>query len=230
MRVGILQPGYLPWLGFFEQVCRCDQFVLFDDVQFDKNSWRNRNRIKTPEGPLWLTVPVRHRGHIGQTLLQTEITECTVWPRKHLNTLHAYYGKAPHFKRYIEGLAGIYRRKWVYLVDLDLALIFHLLEVLGITTPVLRSSELGITGKSTERLVTICKALKADRFYEGAAGQDYIEAEKFAEAGIVLEYQHYEHPTYPQLYGEFIPYLSVVDVLFNCGEESLKIIAGGTTP
>lgn len=229
MRVGILQPGYLPWLGFFEQVYRCDRFVLYDDVQFDKNSWRNRNRIKTSEGPLWLTVPVRQRGHTSQTLLQTEIAEQTVWPRKHLNTLHTYYGKAPHFRRYIEGLAEIYQREWVYLVDLDLALIFYLLEVLGITTPILRSSELGITGRSTERLVAICKALDADCFYEGAAGQDYIETEKFEEAGIVIEYQHYVHPTYPQLYGEFIPYLSVVDVLFNCGEESLKIITGDTT-
>jgi hypothetical protein len=230
MRVGILQPGYLPWLGFFEQVSRCDQFVLYDDVQFDKNSWRNRNRIKTPEGPLWLTVPVRHRGHTSQTLLQTEITENTVWPRKHLSTLHTYYRRAPYFTRYLEGLTEIYRQEWKYLVDLDLALIFHLLEVLGIRTPVLRSSELGIMGKSTDRLVAICKALNADCFYEGAAGEHYIDAAQFAEAGIVLEYQRYVHPTYSQLYGEFIPYLSVIDLLFNCGDESMKIIAGDLTP
>jgi len=226
MRVGILQPGYLPWLGFFEQVHRCDIFVFYDDVQFDKNSWRNRNRIKTPDGPLWLTVPVSHRGHTSQTLLETKIAENERWPRKHLNSLKTHYGKAPYWDRYSEGLTEIYGQEWALLVDLDIALTMYLLQELGIATRILRSSELGIAGDKTDRLVAICSALKADTFYEGAAGRDYIEAEKFDRAGIALEYQDYQHPIYPQLYGEFIPYLSVIDLMFNCGEESLKILSG----
>jgi hypothetical protein len=226
MRVGILQPGYLPWLGFFEQVYRCDVFVLYDDVQFDKNSWRNRNRIKTPDGPLWLTVPVSHRGHTSQTLLETKISEKKRWRRKHLNSIKTYYGKAPYFDRYIEDLTRFYQQEWSYLVDLDIALINYFLKELGITTPILRSSELGISGKKTDRLIAICKSLGATAFYEGAAGRNYIEEEKFRQAGIELEYQDYQHPVYPQLYGEFIPYLSVIDLMFNCGNESLKIIIG----
>ena len=226
MKVGILQPGYLPWLGFFEQVHRCDIFVLYDDVQFDKNSWRNRNRIKTPDGPLWLTVPVSHRGHTSQTLLETKITENKRWPRKHLNSLKTYYGKATHWNRYSEGLAEIYEREWSFLVDLDIALITYLLQELGITTRILRSSELGVSGDKTDRLVSICNALKAHTFYEGAAGRGYIETEKFDRAGITLEFQDYQHPLYPQLYGEFIPYLSVIDLMFNCGEKSLTVLSG----
>jgi hypothetical protein len=226
MRVGILQPGYLPWLGFFEQVHRCDIFVLYDDVQFDKNSWRNRNRIKTPDGPLWLTVPVSHRGHTCQTLLETKISETKRWPRKHFSSLKTYYGKAPYWNRYSEGLAEIYEHEWYLLVDLDIALIMYLLQELGIHTQILRSSELGISGDKTGRLVSICSALRADTFYEGAAGRDYIETEKFDRAGITLEYQDYQHPIYPQLYGEFLPYLSVIDLMFNCGEKSLKILSG----
>jgi len=112
------------------------------------------------------------------------------------------------------------------LVDLDIALTTYLLRELGITTRILRSSALAISGDKTDRLVSICSALKADAFYEGAAGRGYIEAEKFDRAGIALEFQDYQHPVYPQLYGEFIPYLSVIDLMFNCGDESLTILAG----
>ncbi|MCD6352991.1 MAG: WbqC family protein [Proteobacteria bacterium] len=226
MKVGILQPGYIPWLGFFEQVYKSNQFVFYDDVQFDKNSWRNRNRIKTPDGPLWLTIPVRQKGHISQTLLETEIAEKKRWPRKHLNSLKSCYAKAPYFDRYIDDLSEILQQEWTCLVDLDIALIKYFLKELGIATPLIRSSELGISGEKTERLVSICKALGATTFYEGAAGKNYMEEKKFEEAGIRLEYQDYHHPTYPQLYGDFIPYLSVIDLLFNCGDESLEIIIG----
>ena len=226
MKVAILQPGYIPWLGFFEQVYRSDKFVLYDDVQFDKNSWRNRNRIKTPDGPLWLTVPVRQKGHISQTLLETEIVGKNPWPRKHLNSLRSYYTKAPYFKNYIDDFSEILQQEWTYLVDLDIALINYLLEKLGITTSLIRSSELKIPGKKTERLVSLCEELGATTFYEGSAGKNYMEEKRFEEAGINLEYQDYQHPTYPQLYGEFIPYLSVIDLLFNCGGESLNILLG----
>ena len=226
MKVGILQPGYIPWLGFFEQVYKSNKFVLYDDVQFDKNSWRNRNRIKTPDGPLWLTIPVRQKGHISQTLLETEIVEKKRWPRKHLNSLKSCYAKAPYFDRYIDYLSELLQQEWTCLVDLDIALIKYLLRELGITTPLIRSSELGISGEKTERLVSICKALGATTFYEGAAGRNYMEEKKFEEVGIRLEYQDYHHPTYPQLYGDFIPHLSFIDLLYNCGDESLGIIIG----
>ena len=228
MRIGILQPGYLPWLGFFEQVFRCDRFVLYDDVQFEKNAWRNRNRIKTPSGPRWLTVPVYQKGHTSQTLLETKIVEKGDWARKHLASISTYYGKAPFFDLYYQPLSEILQQQWTHLVDLDIRLIRYLLAVLGITTPLFRSSELGITeGRRNDRLIAILRALGGTAFYEGAAGRKYIEEDKFKSAGITVEYQDYKHPNYPQLYGAFVPYLSVIDLLFNCGNESLAVITGG---
>jgi hypothetical protein len=230
MRVGILQPGYLPWLGFFEQVHRCDTFVLYDDVQFVKNSWRNRNRIKTPHGPRWLTVPVCRKGHLSQTLLETMIAHREDWRKKHLNSLENYYRKAPYFDLFYPPLSGILHQEWTHLVELDIVLIRYLLSALGITTRIIMSSALRIPeGKGTGRLIAILKALGATAFYEGAAGRDYLEEAKFREEGIRLEFQDYHHPCYPQLYGPFIPFLSVIDLLFNTGGESLRVIMGEKT-
>lgn len=222
--VGILQPGYLPWLGFFEQLNRCDIFVLYDDVQFEKGSWRNRNRIKTPNGPQWLTVPVLLKGQGFPLIKDTLIDQSAAWQQKHIKTLKQNYSKAPFFELYSSGLFEILNRPWKYLVDLDLELIYWLVEQLNASTKVLISSDLKVPGNKVQRIIDIIHKLGGDHFYEGAAGRDYIDSDVLQKEGISVTFQNYEHPTYPQLYGDFISHLSVIDLLFNCGPDSHSIL------
>jgi hypothetical protein len=230
--VAILQPGYLPWLGFFDQVRRADVFVHYDDVQYDKHSWRNRNRVKSTSGaPHWLTVPVRHSGLDRPRLQDVEIDRRAPWARKHMGTLRQFYGKAPFAARYLPALDELLNRAWEGLVDLDLALVRQLCEWLGLETRCERSSALAIPGERSERLVSICRALGAGTYLTGDAARGYLDTDLFARHGIAVEWQAYQHPEYPQLHGDFVPYLSVVDLLFNCGDESGAILtpsgAGG---
>jgi hypothetical protein len=223
--VVILQPGYLPWLGFFAQMWRADVFVLYDDVQYDKESWRNRNRIKTAQGVQWVTVPVLTSGQDRPSNRDVRIDNRRPWRKKHVESLRQAYARAPYFGDYIGRLAALYEEPWDRLFDLDLAAQRLLMELLGLDRPVITSSSLGIAGGRIDRLVAICRALGAMRFYEGAAGRGYLDPTAFDAAGIALEFQEYRHPVYPQLHGPFVPYLSVVDLLFNCGPDSLRTLA-----
>ena len=222
----VLQPGYLPWLGFFDQVRRSSVFVYYDDVQFDKHGWRNRNRVKAPGGaPHWLTVPVLHSGRNWPAILEVGIDNRRPWARKHVGTLRQFYAKAPHLHRYLPALEEVLERRWSLLVDLDLAVTDLICGWLGLVRPTLRSSSLGIAGKQSERLVALCQHTGAQRYLSGNAAQDYLDRELFTRHGIEIEWQDYAHPVYPQQHGDFVPYLSIVDLLFNCGEESLAILA-----
>ncbi|MBU1042421.1 MAG: WbqC family protein [Proteobacteria bacterium] len=222
--VGILQPSYLPWLGYFEQIHRADVFVLYDDVQFEKGSWRNRNRIKTPNGPQWLTVPVLTKGQEFPLINQIRVNNDQCWQKKHLRSLAQYYSKAPYYGQYAPALEDILAEPWESLCELNISLIRHLAAALGIDTPFVLSSELDVPGSGAARLVEILSRLGGTVFYEGAAGRDYIEETLFEARGMRLEYQDYRHPVYTQLHGEFVPYLSVVDLLFNHGPNSLSIL------
>lgn len=225
MKIGILQPGYLPWLGFFEQLYRSDVFVLYDDVQYDKGSWRNRNRIKTAHGIQWLTVPVLFKLHEAPLIYEVKIDNTINWRKKHLRAIQLNYAKAPYYKKYLDIFTEVYSKEWEYLVELDSYLIFQLARCLGMEKKrIVRSSALDIQGNTLERLVRICQYFQADVFYEGAAGRNYIDKQYFEGHGITVQYQDYQHPVYQQLYGEFVPYLSVIDLLFNQGEESLSIL------
>jgi len=224
MTIGILQPGYLPWLGFFEQLYKSDLFVIYDDVTFDKGGWRNRNRVKTPQGICWLTVPVVKKDLIRTLLRDVEINNSTPWWKKHLGTLKQSYGKAPYFNDYLPIFEEGYGRRWERLIDLDMFFIEQLMKALGIERPLRFSSSLSEDGDRNGRLIRICRHFGADRFYEGKAGEDYMDIGRFRENGIEVVFQDYQHPEYPQLHGEFIPYLSVVDLLLNMGPESLSII------
>ena len=224
MRVTILQPSYLPWLGFFEQMTRSDKFVLLDDVQYTRRDWRNRNKVRVKEGWVWLTVPVQQKSRFSQSLLETRIDNSVSWRRKHLETLRQHYCKAPFFEKYFPRCQQIYEKDWEFLFDLCLETIQFLKEEMGIETPLLRSSEMKLSGEKTERLVSICRELGATHYLSGESGSDYISQEDFSNPGIELEYQNYEHPVYPQRYPGFVPHLSTVDLLFNCGEQSLSIL------
>ncbi len=222
----VLQPGYLPWLGFFDQLMRSDTFVFYDDVQFDKNGWRNRNRIKSPAGPRWLTVPVRINS-LNQRICETLIDERQPWARKHLGSIKQYYARAPYFSEYFADLETLLvGRHWQRLVDLDSEVIKLVCKWLGIERQFFFASELGIDGERSERLLNFCLHFGARRYLSGNAAQSYLDVELFARHNIEVEWQDYEHPVYPQQHGPFVPFLSILDLLLNCGEQSAAILAG----
>ncbi len=230
MIIGILQPGYIPWLGFFEQVCKSDIFVILDDAQYDKQGWRNRNRIKTLKGFQWLTVPVLV--HFSNHLLikEVKIDNKQNWRKKHLASIRQNYSKTPFFSEYTGFFEDAYAKEWEYLIDVDMHFIYGLCRCLGLENrKIVRSSSLNIEGGKTLRLINICKKFGANTFYEGAAGKNYIDEQEFLDHGVTVEFQDYRHPVYNQLYGEFVPYLSVVDLIFNHGPDSLSILTGEKT-
>ena len=235
MKLGALQPGYLPWLGFFHQIAKTDLFLICDELQYTRYDWRNRNRIRTKEGWLWLIVPIEGRNRLNKRIDEIKIDYSKGWRRKHWLSIKESYQKAPYFEKYKDFWKEIYQRRWTYLADLDMAIILHCLKLLGIGTKIVISSDLKLEDKfskkvnldATERIIFFCKELGADEFFEGASGKNYINEDRLKEEGIKLEYQNYHHPVYRQVYQPFIPYLSIVDLLFNEGEKSLEIIMKG---
>ncbi len=229
MIVAILQPGYLPWLGFFEQMYQSDVFVLYDDVAYDKHGWRNRNRIKTPNGAQWLTVPVLTKGRGKPAINEVLIDQGQNWRKKHLASIRQNYSEAPCFDQYIHMFEEAYSREWERIVDLDVHFIEMLAMILGLERPIHLSSTLTAKGDRVERLINICKEVGADTFYEGAAGKNYIEKADFEDAGIGVKFQDYQHQPYKQLYGDFVPHLSTIDLVFNHGEKSAEILLSGNS-
>ena len=224
--VAVLQPGYLPWLGFFDQMRRADVFVYYDDVQYDKHGWRNRNRIKTQQGALWLTVPVRHSGLGQPRILDVEIDNRTPWPRKHVASIRQAYARAGYAGVYVPMVEEVLARPWTSLAELDMTLAATLAEQLRIAARVVRVSELGVHGERSERLVRICQEFGARTYLSGSAARDYLDLALFARHGIAVEWQDFEHPVYPQQHGAFVPYLSALDLLLNCGPDSPHVLAG----
>lgn len=227
MRVTILQPSYLPWLGFFEQMSRSDKFVLLDDVQFTRRDWRNRNRIRVKEGWMWLTVPVLQKNRFTQSIIDARTDNSVPWRRKHLESLRQHYCKSPYFEKYFPAWQSLYEKQYRFLFDICLETIELINKELGIETPLLRSSEMNPSGDKAQKLLSICRELGATHYLSGEAGGNYIEEEEFSSQGIELEYQNYDHPVYPQRYPDFVPQLSAIDLLFNCGEKSLTILKQG---
>jgi hypothetical protein len=224
MTVTILQPGYLPWLGFFDQMLRSDVFVIYDDVQYDKHGWRNRNRIKTPSGPLWLTVPVLVSHQNKPRTLEVKVDHHIPWVRKHIGSIKQFYSKAPYFSEYVPPLEEVLGRPWELLVDLDLAVLNLFCGWLNISTKIVRSSELAISGDQSERLLKICKHFQATHYLSGDSAQSYLDINLFKQNQIEVIWQNYKHPTYSQLHGDFVPFLSILDLILNCGSESISIL------
>ncbi len=229
MKISIMQPTYLPWLGYFELMNRADRFVLLDNVPFSKQSHQQRNKIKTHQGTLMLTVPVMHK--LGQLITDAEIDNRTSWIQKHWRSIQFAYQKAPFWSQFSPALAKIYGKTWTRLGDLNIALIRCLKEILGISTDVLLASELDAqTDEKIERLLNICKKLNGTLYYSPNGAREYLMKgiDFFSENGIQIEFQNFQHPVYPQLHGEFVPKLSVLDIIFNAGPRSLEIINEGS--
>ncbi len=229
MRIAISQPTYLPWLGYFDLIDQVDKFVFLDDVQFEKQSWQQRNRIKTPTGLSWLTVPVIFRGRLGQLIKDVEIRDRN-FGRDHLRAIELNYRRTPYFDLYFPELSDRLRcGSSNLLVDLNCGSIRWLLDALGIRTPVLLSSELRQQGRRTELLANICKSLSGSQYVSPLGSAAYLLQEKeiLLNQGIDTVFQHYTHPTYTQLFGPFAPQASVIDLLFNEGPRSLETIRLG---
>ncbi len=226
MIVSIHQPQYLPWLGYFDKIEQSDVFVFLDNVQFKKNEWQNRNRIKTSDGWQWLSVPVIHS--FTQKISEVEINNTVQWGRKHLNALVTHYSKTLYFKEHVSFFEQAYTQEWTCLADINIHLIQYLAKALGLLDKkFVIASELKPMEGSTERLIDICKQVGGDVYLSGKDGAEYLETELFKEESIQVIFQDYRHPRYKQLYGEFEPFLSVIDLLFNCGPDSLSILKKG---
>jgi hypothetical protein len=218
----ILQPSYIPWRGYFDLVRKADVFVFYDDVQYDKHGWRNRNRIKTPQGTQWLTVPVRAKGNVAEKILVKDVETATSpdWAKKHGATIRQSYVKAPFFADVWRELERFWAERTPMLCDLTIPTTIAIARLLGFERRFLRSSELGIGGGKTERLVSIVRHVGADRYLSGPSARDYLEEQRFADAGIALEYATYDYPPYEQLHGPYEPAVTVLDLLFMLGRDA----------
>ena len=229
MNCVILQPSYIPWRGYFHQVRKADCFVFYDDVQYDKHGWRNRNRIKTPHGPQWLTIPARAAGNVEyrRTIQQIEIDWARPWNRTHLASLRQAYHRAPFYAAWEPFLNDVYGRQPSHLAPFTIDRTIELARRLGIShTRFVRSSDLGVAGYRTDRLIAIVKHLGCDRYISGPSARGYLEEPRFADAGIALEYMQYDYPAYPQLYPPFDANVTILDLLFMTGPDAPKYIWG----
>jgi hypothetical protein len=228
------QPLYLPWLGFFHKVSLADTFVFLDDVQYLTKSWNNRNHIKGPQGSLMLSVPIDKRASRSNMLQDIRIDSSPrgragqIWQDKHWQSLRHSYANAPYWKVYSPFFEYLYRqRRWECLVELNLHMLQYLLKVLHIEVELVRATEMGFAGRKSNLVLDVCRRLKADLVVFGAMGRNYVVADDFYELGVSIYFQDYRHPTYPQRFGDYISHLAVLDLLFNCGPDSLAILLSG---
>ena len=221
------QPVYLPWLGLFHKIALADSFVWFDDVQYQKKDWNNRNKIKTKNGPIWLTVPVLSKKHFEKKVGRIKINNDLPWAKKHLKSIQFSYSKSKYFDYYYEFFKNVYNKKWIFLSDLNLHILKFFLKELKIEVPIVKLSDLKISGQKSDLVLNMCKQLKAKIYIFGGEGKNYADQEKFRGSGVEPIFQEYNHPEYQQMHGDFISHLSIIDLLFNCGPECYDILMHG---
>lgn len=222
--VCIHQPDFAPWLGFFDRLLEADIFVILDNVQFVRSGWHHRDKIKTPGGAQWLTVPVIKKGRYHQAINEVEIDNSRDWRAKHLRTIQTFYGKADCFDEVYPAIDDIYAGKCDRLIDLNMRLLVWLMERMKIDIDIRFASELGVKGAKNDLLVGIVQSVSGDLYLTGQGARSYLDEKRFAEAEIGVRWQSYRHPTYPQLHDPFIPQLSSLDCLLNCGPAAAAIL------
>ncbi|MEK9968852.1 MAG: WbqC family protein [Ferrovibrio sp.] len=227
MIASIHQPAYLPWMGYFDKIARADVFVYMDNVQYQKGSFQNRNKIRTKAGPIWLTVPVETSGKLFSTLLaDITLNNRVDWSAKHASALRMNYGKAPNFPARWPEIETYYLSDWQRLSDLCWSMMQGFLRMLDIKTKVVKASELtGCTGHKSELVYSICKAVGADCYISGSQGRDYLDMAAFRSGGIDVYFQQYQHPVYKQQYVGFEPFMGIVDALF-CDDDPARHFRG----
>ncbi|MFA6216174.1 MAG: WbqC family protein [Candidatus Omnitrophota bacterium] len=228
MIVSVHQPQYIPWLGYFDKIAKSDCFVFLDCVQYKEREFQNRNKIRTKDGWIWLTVPVASQGLGRQKVSDVAIDNESAWRKQHLKSWEVWYAKAPFFKEYAAFFKEIYNTDWEKLSQLNVFITRYVFKALGIEKPVYFESALQTTQSKTERIIEICQKLKADVYLSGSGGRDYIEEDKFKAAGIELRYQEFIHPVYQQQFSasgeDFVSHLSIFDLLLNEGPKSREIM------
>jgi hypothetical protein len=225
--VAILQSSYVPWKGYFDLMGSVDEFILYDDVQYTRRDWRNRNRFKSPAGARWLTIPIQVKGRYLQRIDETVVSEHD-WAQRHWSTMMTWYGRAPFFERYRSILEDAYLNMGEHRLSLINRHFLELLAgLLGIETPIRWSTEYKGRGNKTERLLSICEQAGATRYLSGPAARDYLEEDRFRASGVELAWMSYDgYREYAQLYPPFDHHVSVLDLLFNVGEEAPTYMLG----
>jgi|SRR5579884_5303 len=227
----VLQPSFVPWRGYFDLIRRADVFVFYDDVQYDKHGWRNRNRIKTASGPRWLTIPVHAAGNTvdGLPIREVRIDWSRDWRRAHVEQLRHAYARAPFYRDHAAFVDELYAAKPELLADFTIETTIALAKVLGLDgTHFVRSSQLGACGAKTDRLLQVLSKTGATRYISGPSARAYIEEEKFRDAGIALEYITYDYQPYPQLHPPYDANVSILDLLFMTGPQASSFIRPAT--
>lgn len=222
MKVGIIQSSYLPWRGFFDFIASVDVFVILDTVQYSKGSWRNRNKIKTPKGAEWVTVPVLHNS-LSQRIIDTQIDYSKPWKKKQIGSWTANYGASPYFDTLMSLLEPLDVQHDT-ISQLNIHLITKICEFLEIKTPLISSTTVDGKGVKTDRLIDILRKLGATSYLSGPSADDYLDKDAFKKSGIGLEYKSYVYDPYPQLWGDFIGEVTVLDLIANCGPMSRNFL------
>ncbi len=228
MIVSINQPAYLPWLGYFHRVAISDLHITLDHVQFEKNGFINRNRIRTANSWCWLTVPVRTKGHFRElSIQQLKVISDQRWRSKHWKTIQQAYRRAPFYADYANEIKQLYSREWANLADLLEASTCWQCNAFRIATPLVKSSEVNVSGTKQDLVLILCRAVGATTYISGPFGRDYLNLEDFRRANIDVLFHDYKHPVYPQVYTSFEPCMAALDVLLNVGPEALNVIRSG---
>ena len=231
-RIALLQSNYIPWKGYFDIIGLCDEFILYDEVQYTKNDWRNRNQIKTAQGLKWLTIPVKTSDRFGQRIDEVS-TANDRWRSKHWRTISQAYAPAPHFSQFAPLIEDLYLsgKGETSLSGINTIFIAGILEILKITTPVTSSTDYPSAGNKTDRILRICRQAGATHYLSGPAARSYIDPAAFEEAGIELDFITYDsYPTYPQLHDSFEHAVTILDLIFSVGDEALNYMQTGHPP
>jgi len=213
------QPAYIPWLGYFHKIALADKLVMLDSVQFEKSSFTNRNKIKTANGEAWLTIPVEMKGHLEKTILDINCDSKQFWKKKHWNSILLSYKKAPYFNLYSDFFENYYQLETNNLNEFIFISLQFFFKELNINIPILKLSELDINSNKQDLIIDLCKKTSSDAFVFGSMGKNYAQEELFNEEKISIYFQEYKHPNYNQIWGDFIPYMGIIDALFNLGPE-----------
>lgn len=227
------QPVYLPWLGLFHKISLADVFVIMDDVDYLEQDWNNRNKLKGPQGAFWLTAPTKLKDSPSRTLRDIRLDTSGEgsgrdWQARHWRALQSSYRRAPHWARYAGFFETLYcTSRWEWLAELNETILRFCLDSLGLAVPLVRASEVGFAGRKSALVADHCRKLNGNICVLGTQGRNYVVDEDFRAMGVSLYFQDYNHPVYPQLFGDFVSHLSIVDLLFNCGPDSLSILTAG---
>lgn len=217
------QPAYLPWIGYFEKIINSDIFIYLDAVQFEKNSFINRNLIKTPQGSSWLSIPVKSKGHIQKSILDIKIDEQKPWRKKHIKSIEMNYIKSPRFKEHFSKIEKVINYNDSNLSEYCFHHLKFWIDELEIKTKILRLSDIPIESKKSNLVLDLCRYFNADHYLSGSLGKNYLLEDDFFKQGIVIQYQNYLQKIYPQLWGDFIPNLSILDYWMNTYDNKLII-------